>query len=46
MTKQLLGCRHLGSTKSGGVEFEMYLAIIARLLILIYSGDHPGQAEL
>ena len=38
--KQLLGCRHLLSTKPGGVEIQMYLAIIACLLILIYTGAH------
>lgn len=52
MMKQLLSCRHLLSTKHGGVEIQMYLSIIACLLILIYTGGHrmingaplPGQA--
>ena len=35
MFKQLLGCRHLLSTKQNGVEIQTYLAIIACLLILI-----------
>ena len=35
LMKQLLGCRHLLSTKHGGVEIQKYLAIIACLLILI-----------
>lgn len=43
MIKQLLGCRHLLSTKSGGVEIQMYLAIIACLLILIYTGAQPTK---
>jgi hypothetical protein len=43
MIKQLLGCRHLLSTKPGGVEIQMYLAIIACLLILIYTGGQPTK---
>ncbi|PNY36754.1 IS4/IS5 family transposase, partial [Rhodopirellula baltica] len=41
--KQLLGCRHLLSTKPAGVEIQMYLAIIACLLILIYTGSQPTK---
>lgn len=43
MIKQLLGCRHLLSTKPGGVEIQMYLAIIACLLIMIYTGSKPTK---
>ena len=43
MIKQLLGCRHLLSTKVAGVEIQMYLAIIACLLILIYTGGQPNK---
>ncbi|MEO1527963.1 MAG: transposase [Planctomycetota bacterium] len=43
MVKQLLGCRHLLSTKPEGVEIQMYLAIIACLLILIYTGRQPTK---
>lgn len=43
MIKQLLGCRHLLSTKPAGVEIQMYLAIIACLLILIYTGGQPTK---
>ena len=43
MIKQLLRCRHLLSTKPGGVEIQMYLAIIACLLILIYTGGQPNK---
>ena len=35
---QLLCCRRLLSTKQHGVEIQTYLAIIACLLILIYTG--------
>lgn len=43
MIKQLLGCRHLLSTKPNGVEIQMYLAIIGCLLILIYTGGQPTK---
>ncbi|TWT74706.1 Transposase DDE domain protein [Planctomycetes bacterium CA13] len=43
MIKQLLGCRHLLSTKPNGVEIQMYLAIIACFLILIYTGGQPNK---
>ncbi|MBB3210653.1 hypothetical protein FHS27_006501 [Rhodopirellula rubra] len=43
MIKQLLVCRHLLSTKPAGVEIQMYLAIIACLLILIYTGGQPNK---
>ena len=43
MFKQLLGCRHLLSTKQHGVEIQTYLAIIACLLILIYTGRGPTK---
>lgn len=43
MFKQLLGCRHLLSTKENGVEIQSYCAIIACLLILIYTGGTPTK---
>ena len=43
MFKGLLGCRHLLSTKQNGVEIHAYLAIIACLLILIYTGRTPTK---
>jgi hypothetical protein len=43
MIKQLLGCRHLLSTKPNGVEIQMYVSIIACLLILIYTGAQPTK---
>ncbi len=43
MIKQLLGCRHLLSTKHGGVGIQMYLAIIDCLLILIHTGSQPTK---
>ena len=43
MFKQLLGCRHLLSTKQNGVELQAYCAVIACLLILIYTGRTPTK---
>ena len=43
MFKQLLGCRHLLSTKQNGVEIQAYCALIACLLILIYTGRTPTK---
>lgn len=44
MFKQLLGCKHLLSTKQEGVELQMYCAIIACLLIVLYTGRRPSVA--
>jgi IS4 transposase len=38
MFKQLLGCKHLLSTKQEGVEIQIYSAIIACMLIMLYTG--------
>ena len=43
MFKGLLGCSHLLSTKQNGVEIQTYMAIIACLLILIYTGKTPTK---
>lgn len=43
MFKQLLGCRHLLSTKKNGIEIQAYCAIIACLLILIHTGRTPTK---
>lgn len=43
MFKGLLGCSHLLSTKQNGIEIQAYLAIIACLLILIYTGKSPTK---
>ena len=43
MFKGLLGCSHLLSTKQNGVEIQAYMAIIACLLILIYTGRTPTK---
>ena len=41
--KQMLGCRHLLSTKSEGVEIQAYLAIIACILIMVHTGRTPTK---
>jgi len=41
--KQLLGCRHLLSHKPGGATIQMYLAIIACILILSLTGKMPTR---
>lgn len=43
MFKHLLGCRHLLSTKQQGVEIQTYCAIIACMLILLYTGCSPNK---
>jgi hypothetical protein len=43
MFKQLLGCRHLLSTKQEGVEIQVYCALIACMLIMLYTGRSPTK---
>ena len=43
MIKGMLSCNHLLSTKQNGVEIQAYMAIIACLLILIYTGRRPTR---
>ncbi len=43
MIKQLLGCRHLLSTKENGVTIQIYLAIIACIMILAITGKMPTK---
>jgi len=39
--KHVLGCRHLLSTSPNGIELETYAAIIACLLIALWTGRKP-----
>ena len=39
--KHLLGCRHLLSTCENGIELQTYAAILACLLIAMYTGRRP-----
>lgn len=41
--KQLLGCRHLLSNKPEGATIQMYLAIIACIMILSLTGKMPTK---
>jgi hypothetical protein len=41
--KQILGCRHLLSTKRQGIEIQIYAAIICCMLINITTGKKPNQ---
>ena len=43
MFKHLLGCRHLLSTKQNGVEIQVYAALIACMLIMLYTGRSPTK---
>ena len=39
--KHILGCRHLLSTKPEGIEIQTYMAIIACMLISLWTGCKP-----
>lgn len=41
--KCTLGCRHLLSNSQNGVEIQVYLALIASLLIQLWSGHKPTK---
>lgn len=42
--KQMLGCRHLISHKAQGIEIQVYCAIIACMLINLWTGKRPNKA--
>jgi len=39
--KHILGCRHLISENKNGIEIQMYMAIIACMLISLWTGKKP-----
>jgi hypothetical protein len=41
--KCILGCRHLLSTSANGVQIQVYLAILASLLISLWTGRKPTK---
>ncbi len=41
--KQILGCRHLLSTKREGIEIQIYAAIICCMMINILTGRKPNK---
>lgn len=42
--KQILGCRHLISHKAQGIRIQVYCAIIACVLINLWTGKRPNKA--
>jgi hypothetical protein len=41
--KQILGCRHLLSQRAEGIQIQMYCAVIACMLINLWTGRRPGK---
>jgi hypothetical protein len=41
--KQILGCRHLLSQRAEGIRIQMYCAVIACMLINLWTGKKPGK---
>lgn len=39
--KHILGCRHLLSHRANGIEIQVYMAIIASMLIALWTGRKP-----
>jgi len=44
--KQMLGCRHLISHKAEGIMIQVYCAIIACMLINLWTGKRPTKATV
>jgi hypothetical protein len=42
--KHILGCRHLVSHHPNGIELQLYAAIIACLLVALWTGKKPNKA--
>lgn len=42
--KSILGCRHLLSESQNGVTIQVYMALIASLLLSLWSGTPPNKA--
>ena len=42
--KHVLGCRHLVSHHPNGIELQLYAAIIACLLVALWTGKKPNKA--
>ena len=41
--KQILGCRHLLSQRPEGIQIQVYCAVIACMLINLWTGKKPGK---
>jgi len=44
--KCVLGCKHLLSQSENGIRIEMYAALIASLLIVLWTGRKPTKRTL
>ena len=44
--KCILGCRHLLSTSQNGITIQLYLGLIASLLIGLWTGKKPTKRTL
>jgi hypothetical protein len=44
--KYILGCRHGLAESAAGAEIELYLALIAGLLLHLYSGQRPNRRAM
>ena len=44
--KHLLGCRHLLSHRTNGIEIQVYMAIIVCMLIALWTGGKPTRRTL
>lgn len=44
--KHIMGCRHLISTRPEGVALQVYAALIACLLVVLWTGRKPNKAML
>jgi IS4 transposase len=44
--KCILGCRHLLSTSQNGITIQLYLGLIASLLISLWTGKKPTKRTL
>ena len=44
--KCLLGCRHWLAESARGVAMQVYCALIAALLLALYSGKRPGRRAM
>ena len=42
----ILGCRHLLSQSPNGVAIQVYVALIASLLIVLWTGRKPNKRTL
>ena len=44
--KQILGCRHLLSTRREGIEIQIYAAILCCMLVNLATGRKPDKAMM